>query len=157
MANPGFDFRINPAEYLGIENEKFKSDMLQLALSNPTQYFNLRKSVLQAVKRNAVNDIYGVYYWLLTEGNQSANGQNNNQKIIAAGNANGLDAATVRLFTPKIPPQVVNEFSLKASKMIDALAEEAIEMILPMNYKSIADNRTTQRTAGTLGFDAGLA
>ena len=148
----GFDFRINPASYLGIDNEKFKSDMLQLALSKPTQYFNLRKCVLEEVKKNAVNNIYSIYYWLLTEGVKSGeNGANTNAKIIKA--ENGLDAETVALFTPKLPPQMVNEFALKAAKTIDKIAEEAIELILPMNYKSIADDRTTQRTAGTLGFD----
>jgi hypothetical protein len=147
----GFDFRINPSNYLGINNERFKSDMLQLALSKPTQYFNLRKAVLSAVKAKAVNDIYAIYYWLLTEGNQTENGQNRNQKIIAADQS--LEQETIELFTPKLPPQLVNEFALKAAKTIDKIAEEAIELILPMNYKSIADDRTTQRTAGTLGFD----
>jgi hypothetical protein len=36
---------------------------------------------------------------------------------------------------------------------ISKIAEEAIEMILPRNYKSIAEDRETKRTAATLGFD----
>ena len=37
-----FNFKLNPADYLGIEHESFKTNMLQLALTTPTQYFELR-------------------------------------------------------------------------------------------------------------------
>jgi hypothetical protein len=58
-----------------------------------------------------------------------------------------------KLFCPNVPYQVVNEFSLKASKTIDRIAEEAIEMILPADWKEIADNRTFTKTKSTLGFE----
>jgi hypothetical protein len=48
---------------------------------------------------------------------------------------------------------MVNEFALKASKTIDAIAEEAIEMIMPADYRMIAENRTVQKTASQLGFN----
>lgn len=143
----GFDFRINPSDYLGIEHEKFKSEMLQLALSKPSEYFELRKKVLERVKRDAVNKQYSIYYWLLTEGTLPA-GDGTNSATSIIGTAQHYD-----IFQPKLPPQMVNEFALKAAKTIDAIAEEAIEMILPMNYKKIADDRTMQKTSGTLGFD----
>jgi len=37
------DFELDPSDYLGIEHEAFKADMLQLALSKPSEYFQLRK------------------------------------------------------------------------------------------------------------------
>ena len=57
-------------------------------------------------------------------------------------------------FVPHVPNQLVNEFALKASKTIDRIAEEAIEMILPADWKQIADNRTFSKTKSTLGFEA---
>jgi hypothetical protein len=38
------------------------------------------------------------------------------------------------------------------TKTIDKISEEAIEMILPMNYKKISEDRTMAHTAGNLGF-----
>jgi len=50
-------------------------------------------------------------------------------------------------FKPSVPKQKVNEFALKA------IAEEAIEMIMPADYRMIAENRTVQKTASQLGFN----
>ena len=38
-----FNFKINPADYAGIDHESYRSDMLQLALSSPTEYTKLKK------------------------------------------------------------------------------------------------------------------
>ena len=53
---------------------------------------------------------------------------------------------------PNIPRQKVNEFALKAAKTLDAISEEAVEMILPADYRTIAENRQVQKTAGNLGI-----
>jgi len=47
------DFELDSSDYLGIEHEAFKADMLQLALSKPYEYFQLRKDVLAAVKKKS--------------------------------------------------------------------------------------------------------
>lgn len=143
-----FRFNINPADYLGIDHEAYKTEMLQLALTNPADYFELRKTALDRIKRLAVQQQYGVYYWLLTEG--TLVGQNNTNSAVSV--VNGIRNNLDRLFVPKVPRQKVNEFALKAAKTIDAIAEEAIELLLPMNFKKIAEDRQGSRTAGNLGF-----
>jgi len=150
-----FNFKLNPADYLGIEHESFKTNMLQLALTKPTQYFELRKAVLENVKRAAVQKQYAVYYWLLTCGNAAAdNDDDSGESVVDTPNQHEkVDQITVSMFHPNVPKQKVNEFALKASKTIDAIAEEAIEMILPMDYKKISDDRVMQHTAANLGFD----
>jgi hypothetical protein len=144
-----FNFKINPADYLGSDYEAFKTDMLELAISKPSEYFNLRKTVLKRVKTQAVQDQYNIYYSLLTAG-------------VAFNAVPGVDAgknifdnlaAGVSPFTPKMPKQLVNEFALKAAKTIEAIADEAVEMLLPMNYRKIAEGREISKTASNLGFD----
>ena len=44
-----FNFKLNPSDYLGINHESFKTNMLQLAITRPAQYFELRKAVLENV------------------------------------------------------------------------------------------------------------
>ena len=58
-------FELDTSDYLGIDHAAFRDIMLALALSKPSEYFQLRKNVLAAVKRNAVANIYKTYYSLL--------------------------------------------------------------------------------------------
>ncbi len=139
-----FDFKINPSNYAGIDHEAYRSDMLQLALAQPTVYTQLRKDVLQTGKKEAVNTQYAIYYHLLTKG-QNPDGSS----VLSRTSSRG-----VKEFVPHVPNQLVNEFALKASQTIDRIAEEAIEMILPADWKQIADNRTFSKTKSTLGFEA---
>ena len=136
------DFELDPSDYLGIEHEAFKAKILQLALSKPSEYFELRKDVLEAVKKDAVQQQYKIYYNLLTKGEKAGTAGS-----IIAGKGNAA------LFVPNVPKQKVNEFALKAAKTIDAIAEEAIEMLLPSDYRKIAEARTSQRTTGNMGLN----
>ena len=57
------------------------------------------------------------------------------------------------MFKPNVPKHIVNEFAMKASATIDKIAEEAISMIMPKDWKTIADERIYSKTKGTMGFD----
>ena len=138
------EFKIDPADYLGIEHEGFKQNMLELALSKPSEYFELRRIVLDHTKKETVKNIYTTYYNLLTLGKK-----NDGSDIVpSTGGTKMYD----NKFKPHIPKQKVNEFSLMASKTIDRIAEDALEMILPQDYRKIAESRTTQKTSGEIGF-----
>ena len=148
-----FNFKINPADYAGIDHEAYRSDMLQLALSQPTVYTQLRKEVLRLVKKEAVNSQYAIYYYLLTVGQEVGTGSGGNS-ILSQTDVPKAVQDQSGIFVPHVPAQIVNEFALKAAKTIDKIAEEAIEMILPADWKQIADNRTFSKTKSTLGFEA---
>ena len=143
-----FNFKIDPANYAGIDHESYRSDMLQFALAQPTEYAKLRKVVLNIVKRTAVNSQYAIYYNLLTEGLTTKDNKPSDSVL-----AGEFPEEKQLMFKPKVPSQIVNEFALKAAKTIDKIAEEAIEMILPADWKQIADNRTFSKTKSTLGFE----
>ena len=115
----------------------------------PSHATKLRKVVLNIVKKEAVNSQYGIYYYLLTAGARS-DGKIQGASILADDFPENIQ----KMFQPKVPAQIVNEFALKAAKTIDKIAEEAIEMILPADWKQIADNRTFSKTKSTLGFEA---
>ena len=144
-----FNFKIDPSNYAGIDHEAYRSDMLQLALSQPTVYTQLRKDVLQTVKKEAVNTQYAIYYNLLTKGQNPDGGS-----VLSRTSSRGLGSGTTPVFVPRVPNQLVNEFTLKASKTIDKIAEEAIEMILPADWREIANNRVYSKTKATLGFES---
>jgi hypothetical protein len=138
------NFKVDSNDYLGTNHELFKNDMMEIALTKPSEYFELRKKVLLAVKKDAVSNAYEIYYNLLTEGKDLRGAP-----IAPTGGGKSYSG----LFTPCISKQIVNQFSLKVAKTVDSIAEEAIEMILPKDYRKIAESRTSQKTAGDLGFN----
>ena len=133
------NFKIDTSDYLGMNHEAYKTKLFQLALTKPDDYFELRAEVLTKVKQNAVALQYNVYYYLLSDGNDS-----NNSPIV--------QAKFRTIFKPCVPLQETNEFAMKASKTIDAICEEAVEMLIPMDYKEIAEKRLKKRTEANLGF-----
>jgi len=144
MAEKDFNFKVNPSDFRGIEHEKFRTKLLNLAITEPTKYNQLRMDVLEAVKEAAVNSQYNIYYYLLTTGMN----EKNNGHILENSTSKGLD----KLFVPRVPANVVNEFAMKASATIDKIAEEAIEMIMPDDWKDVADKRLYTKTKSNIGF-----
>ena len=133
-------FELDTSDYLGIDHSAFRDDMLALALSKPSEYFQLRKNVLASVKKNAVANIYKIYYNLLTTGTDPAN------NLVLRGDFEaGLSKETIDKFVPRYPKQKVNEFALGASETIDKIAEDAIEILLPRGYEDIAKERSSTK------------
>ena len=102
------DFKIDTGDYLGIKFESFKDEMLALALTEPSEYFRLRKVVLQKVKQQAVEDQFRIYYNLLTAGKDKGGGD------IIPRDA-GLSEETARKFAPNYPKQLTSQFALARS------------------------------------------
>ncbi len=109
-------------------------------------------NVLKKVKKLAVDSQYCIYYYLLTEGCKAENDGKTKGNNILAGLTDGTDQYQY-IFKPNVPKHIVNEFALKASATIDKIAEEAINMILPDDWKTIADQRLYTKTKGNTGFN----
>jgi len=152
MSN-GFDFKIDVSDFRGIEHEEFRTNLLNLALTKPTDYNKLRMHVLRKVKKAAVNAQYGIYYYLLTEGCSASDDGKTKGFHILADSTDGTTSGHQGIFKPSVPKHLVNEFAMKASATIDKISEEALNMILPKDWKTIADERLYSKTKGTIGFD----
>ena len=148
----GFDFKIDVSDFRGIEHEEFRTNLLNLALTKPTDYNKLRMHVLRKVKKAAVNAQYGIYYYLLTDGCAASDDGKTKSNNILFDAKDGIDNYQ-DIFKPCIPKNLVNEFAMKASATIDKIAEEAINMILPDDWKTIADQRLYTKTKGNTGFN----
>jgi hypothetical protein len=78
------------------------------------------------MKTGFVTQAYDSFYNLLSEGKEPQGGS------AAKG------AASELLFVPNLPKQEINQFALRAAKTLDAMVEEAIELVLPANHLTIA-------------------
>ena len=137
------DFKIDTGDYLGIKYESFKDEMLALALAEPSEYFKLRKAVLETVKQQAVEDQFKIYYNLLTTGTDK-----NGRQLIPGGA--GIRGDTADKLVPNYPKQLTSQFALGAAKTIDKIAEEAVEILLPKDYKSISQDRFSKIAEGKM-------
>ena len=142
------NFRIDTSNYLGIEHSNFKNKLMEIALVNPSDYFQLREYVLKSVKEQAIKTFYDTLYYVLSEGKLTA--------TAAPGSAatDGTTAARrAAQFVPKYPKQKITEIALQGAKTMDSIIDDVIEIILPIDYQQLAQSRLT-RKGEARGIDA---
>ena len=123
------EYKVDPSNFLGIEHSEYKNEILALALSRPSEYYQLRKAVVKNMKTGFVTQAYDSFYNLLSTGSKT--GASDASMAVNGGAAKDL-------FIPKLPKQEINQFALRAAKTLNAMVEEAIELVLPANHLDIA-------------------
>ena len=129
-------YRINTANYLGIQHSTFKNKLMELALTKPSDYFDLREKVLEKVKTDAIADLYNTIFNTMTDGKDLKGGS------IAAG------ATAEAILKPSYPHQEVTEIALAAAKTMDKIIDDVIEIILPIDYTELAKQRIARKSEG---------
>ena len=69
------DFKINTTNYLGLDHSTYKNKLLQISLTNSSEYFKMRENVLKNVKNDAISKMYETFYLVMSEG-KLINGRN---------------------------------------------------------------------------------
>ena len=144
------NFRINTSNYLGLSNAKYKNNLLKMALTKPEDYFKLRATVLENLTETIVKNMFNTFYNVMTKGTNSI-------KDDGAGDNCGGDIGRLDdLFAPNMAYQDVSEFALAASKTLQAICEECVEELLPINYKNLAEQRLARKGEAKLGLGGSL-
>jgi hypothetical protein len=148
------NFRIDPANALGIEADETRSKLIALALSKPENYYKLRDKCVGSITKMLATVIYDMYYDILTEGiipRYPGDGGEDKE----AGYADGEDGQHWQLcfpelpnspyagedFKPKIPEKEVNIICSKISDQIRQIGRNVIEEIMPMNHLEMAQKK----------------
>ena len=133
-------FKINTTNYLGIGHSTFKNKLLEIALTQPAQYFKIRENVLKNVKETAISKMYDTFYSVMTDGTiDKKNAAFDTENPIGGG------INEDKVFIPQYPNQKVTEFALGAAKTLDSICDECIEIIMPMNYRDLAEARLARK------------
>ena len=136
------NFKLNPQNYLGLEHDKFKSDMMQIALTNPTRYYAIRNNVMQNTVSTIVKDMYEKIYFLLTIGSLTENGGPSS----AANGVNGpVDGG--ELFIPKMSEKEVSDFAMSCATTMRTMLVQAIHKLLPDDYINLASARLASQAS----------
>ena len=138
------NFRIDPDNYLGLQHDKFKSDMMQIALTNPTRYYALRNNVMQNTVRTVVKEMYNTVYLLLTKGklidtdlSGSASNDPESKRAIDEGGK----------FVPNMSEKEVSDFSMSVATTVRTMLVQAIHKLLPDDYINLASARLASQAA----------
>lgn len=117
------NFKVDPSNFIGIQYQEYRNEMYAKALATPSAYFDLRKKVVKSVKEDAVKDLYIRFYNLLTEGTDANGGQIMDEP-------------------PHYPAQKVGDFCLEAAATLNGILDKLVEIILPADFKALAETRT---------------
>jgi hypothetical protein len=123
-------FFIDIKNELGLDYKRVRGDLLALSLSKPSNYYDLRTSIISEVTEKMVQVIYVLIWDLLRNG--KINGDQSKYKNVAGG-----DVA----FIPQLPEHLINQFATKAARTVEDICEEAVQLILPDDYLQLSQNR----------------
>lgn len=124
-------FYIDIKNELGLDYKRVRGDLLALSLSKPSNYYDLRTSVISLVTEDFVETIY-IRFWNLLR-----NGIVTGTDPITYYNVAGTEVP----FVPQLPEHLINQFATKAARTIEDLCEEAVSLVLPDDYLQLSQNR----------------
>ena len=144
------NFKINPANDLGIDADETRAKLIALALSKPENYYKLREIAIQAITRKLAVETYDLYWDILTEGlvprmggategGGYADARGGKSQLLFPGTAPSPYAGTP--FTPHLPEKEVNIICSKISDQIKQIGRNVIEEIMPMNHLEMAQKK----------------
>ena len=123
------NFKVSTDDVLGFNYEAYIADVRALALSNPSEYFRLRKVVMEKVRRDAVGSIYETFFNVLTAG------EDKEGNPIDGFELNGDHAR------PCYPSDKVSLFAQKAAKHMTQFCNECVDIILPDDFEKLAERK----------------
>ena len=124
------NFRVDPNQYLNQTHSLYRNSLYSVALSNPTKYFKYQKEVNDYVRTQAIQNLYNTIYDALNTGTKVGG---------AVLISNALPQGTPT--APKVSEKLINEISLSAASTLNSILDEVLEMICPIDYNTLANNR----------------
>ena len=123
-------FFININNELGLNYKRVKGSLLALSLSKPSNYYDLRNTVIDQITEKAVEDTYFRFWEILRNGYV-------NKTQVTYVNELGVTVP----FVPQLPEHLINEFATKCARTIEEMCEECVDLILPDDYLKLSQNR----------------
>ena len=69
MAAPTtMNWKVNVSDYMGHKYKQYKNQLYGLALSKPSEYYDLKSTVIEKLNTQIAEYVYNIFFNLLTEG-----------------------------------------------------------------------------------------
>ena len=119
------NFQVDTSDYLGFLYEECLNKLTSVAMTKPSDYYDIRAEVLKDLKQIVITNVYKKYYTLLT--------------------TKDIGATKIIVLIPHYPQQKASQFALQASKTINEILNSALDIILPANHLGLAKMKLTQK------------
>jgi len=119
------NFNLDTSDYLGIKYDEYINHMRSMSISEPTKYTGIRNEVIRKLKQDLLKQTFESYYTLLTTG---------------AGYGLPLP--------PSYPKQEASNFALGATKTINKILDEVLEIVLPAQQADFAQLQQVVKASG---------
>lgn len=137
------DYESEPLNYSGFENRKYKSGLLQLAFTKPSEYYQLQENVLEKVLAAHMTGIYKTVYNALRNGMDKDGNQ-----IVDVLNYPTYNTISPGGWNPRLPDEDCDKIAKLVTKDIEAALEKhIIDRVLPPNIFNDALKRSATKAA----------
>ena len=119
-------FKLDTNNVLGLDYGLYVEAVKALAISKPSEYYELRREVLMKVKADAIGNLYNTFFAVLSEGKD------------LAGNPIGMLGKDKLI--PKYPSQDINNFSIQAASHLSEYINKCVDIILPSDFEKLSAN-----------------
>lgn len=135
------NFQLDPALSLGFSYQQYVASVRALALTHPDEYFAMRRDVLEAVRTDAVGNLYKSLFMVLTKGKSFDDKQlTYGPPAPITGTKTPVAKFGTGVYIPNYPPQKVNDFAMAVASDLADHINRAIDIILPDNFEQLASN-----------------
>lgn len=144
-------YKTNVKNYTGYEHEKYKTQLLQVAFTKPSDYYKLQTEVLSNLLETSIDAIYNSVYWALKSGKEPrADGTAGDRIIKRADYADTLNAMSID-WDPRMPDQECDRI---AKEIVDGYREDiqklVVDVILPANVFDKALQKSVKKATADL-------
>ena len=131
------NWKVDVSNYMGHKYEMYKNKLNAKAMTKPSAYYETQSTVIEQLNEKISQDIYKVFYDLLTVGKLPGGGQLT------------IDGVALQ---PSWPSQAATKFSIEASNEIDAILTKCVEIILPKSILDVSKMQLATKSK-TLGIE----
>ncbi len=135
------NFKIDVGNYFGVDHETYLDNLQAHAITNPSDYMNMRAAIIEKVKKENMVTMYNLFYNLLTLGRDS---KGNN--LVTGGLVPSKQWED--LFVPNMSKQQVSEKALSAVKTMNKLIDDVMNDLIPKNFLKITHDVQRTKAAG---------
>ena len=117
-------FFLDTDDVLGFAYQQYVSNIRGLALSKPSEYYQLRAQVMKQVKTDAVKNLYKTIFQILSKGRKFDGGSIG---VFGTGD-----------YVPSYPSQKINDFTISVAAQLGDALNQVIDIILPDDFEKLA-------------------
>ncbi len=146
---------VNPNNEMGHQEQSMKSKVLAIALQKPENYYRLRDCIMAVVRDSITKNVFDLFKGVLSEGKVPSVGDTADLKEL------GFEAGQIKYeaiggkwipFVPNLPFADVQAFALDCAEIMESKCDEAIEYILPLDFKELANKKSNTLLKASRGI-----